>query len=60
MLAEIICKECDQIIDRGSFDYTDRIEIGILILSMMSHYQSTGHTLIKLELTIEEIDTEGD
>jgi len=60
MLAEVICKECDLTIDHGSFDYEDRITMGTYMVSMISHYKATGHTLLSTVFNMEEIDTEGD
>lgn len=60
MLAEVYCKECDLIIDHGSFDFNDRITIGMYIISMIAHYHNRGHTLVKLILTLEELDMKGD
>lgn len=60
MLAKVICKECDLIIDKDSFGFNDTIAYQAMRHSLLSHYDNTGHTLVKLELTLEERDMKGE
>lgn len=60
MLAKVICKECDLYIAYDRFKHTDDISILNFRNVMMAHYRKTGHTLIELELNLEDQDTKGD
>jgi len=60
MLAKVTCKECDLVIDSDSFRIDSNKDYQVMKYSMWAHYQNTGHTLVKLELTLEEQDMKGD
>jgi len=59
LLGIVTCMECDLVIDHETFDFDNTIAYQMLRQSMQSHSKNTGHTLLKLVITLNDQDMEG-